>query len=52
MGMYDYDYSRAARDAADALAKIAIEFKRYNDAKEKAQRQEVSAIHFRSQGYG
>jgi hypothetical protein len=47
-----YEYAKAAYKAADALAKIAIEFKRYNDHKEAEVKKEAAARLSSSRGFG
>lgn len=47
-----YEYAKAALSVADALAKIAIEAKRYNDIKEKQLREATAAKRLSNQGFG
>jgi len=43
MSYYDNQFAQAATTAAEALAKIAIEFARYNDAKDAEVKREAAA---------
>jgi hypothetical protein len=52
MSYYDNVFADAAKTAANALASIAIEFKRYNDHKEAEVKKEAAARLSSSRGFG